>query len=453
MAVDTARDNTTIPSGFTYLGQFVDHDLTFDTTPMPERQIDPHAVHNFRTPHLDLDGLYGNGPTAHPHLYDRQDRAILLLGHNQPSADLQGNPIPRPTAQPFRNDLPRVKLQTDAEGKAPSGGTALIGDPRNDENLLVAQTHVAMLKFHNKVCATKKLGFEDTRRIVTWHYQWVVLKDFIARLVTPTLLDHVLQCGPRFYKTEVDSYMPIEFSVAAYRIGHTMVRERYSHNRVFGPEIADLPTLFAFSELSGTHSPSPPLPFEKRIPVPDNWIIDWNRFYAPPTGKPDPNLNFSRRLDPFLAPALGNLPNGSSNADHRNLAVLNLLRGLRMQLPSGQAVAAQLELPREKILQSEQFGNAADGVVARKAGFDTNTPLWYYILKEAEIFGKGERLGPVGANIVAEVFVGVLRNDKLSFLNAKEPFTPDPELGARAGSYTMFDLLQFVGELNPIGRS
>ena len=445
---DVAGDNKTVPAGFTYLGQFIDHDITFDPTPIPERIVDPLRVHNFRTPKLDLDSLYGLGPAGHPFMYKRSDAGagpFFLIGRNRESKDQNGVTIPIRD-----NDLPRHD----------DNGFAMIGDPRNDENLIVAQLHLAFLKFHNKVVDHLQASgldddeklFAEVRKKVTWHYQWIVLHDFLPRIIDPAILQDVLQNGRKFYQFGDDAFIPIEFSVAAYRLGHSMVREEYDYNRVFGPgpgrlAPATLRILFEFTGFSGRDVPGS----IQEMPVPTNWIIDWRRFFELPRANPNPPaLNLTRKLDPFLVPTLHALP-GSDQQNPKptdSLAVRNLLRGNRMQLPSGQSVAAAIRIAP---LPASEIASGPDGNVARAQGLEHQTPLWYYILKEAQIKGEGQHLGPVGSRILAEVFVGILQGDSNSFLAQNRAWTPD--LPAKtAGKFTMVDLLNFVGEVNPIGE-
>ena len=218
-----AGNNDKVPSGFTYLGQFVDHDITLDLTAIGEKESDPTAVENFRTPALDLDSVYGLGPDGSRHLYARNPGdadgknpgPTFLIGKtiNVAAGGVTGD---------HRNDLPR----------GPEG-FALVGDHRNDENLIVAQTHVAILKFHNKVCAQLAAAgtpanaiFAEARRLVTWHYQWMVLHDWIERVTEKGIVAKILEHGRRFYRFQTTPFMPVEFSAAAYRLGHSMVRER-----------------------------------------------------------------------------------------------------------------------------------------------------------------------------------------------------------------------------------
>ncbi|WP_374470068.1 heme peroxidase family protein [Phenylobacterium sp.] len=416
-------DNPTIPAGYTYLGQFIDHDITFDTTALSEQPRDPQAIFNFRTPQLELDSVYGTGPAGMPHLYQRDNPAKFAIGLT--SATPGGGDGTLPTSMP--HDLPRM----------PSTGFAVIGDPRNDENLVVAQTHLAFMKFHNRVVDQEAVAFEAARRLVRWHYQWIVLNDFVRRLVEPGVLDDVLQNGRRFYLFDGEPYIPVEFAVAAYRLGHSMVRDAYNYNRVFrfgGVTPASLDLLFRFSGLSGTGGD---------VPIPSDWIIDWRRFYEVGQST-EPVLGFSRKLDPMLAPRLQNVPNVGS------LAAANLRRGLRRGLPSGQSVAAAMgiaPLPPAAFDQPDPHPDAK----ARALGFDAATPLWYYILKEAEVQGGGQRLGAVGSRIIAEVFVGLLEGDPESYLAQDRLWRPT--LGRVPGQFEMADLLEYVGELNPIGEA
>jgi hypothetical protein len=239
-------ENPDIPSGYTYLGQFIDHDITFDPVSSLQRQNDPDALHNFRTPRFDLDSVYGRGPSDQPYLYDKSGGVTRLkLGE-----EVGVVPGQQSGAGP---DLPRNEPRQ-RDGQEVFLGRALIGDPRNDENLLVSQLHLTMLQFHNQVidhvAATTPLTgdnlFKEAQRLVRWHYQWVVVHDFLRRVVGDSVVDDILGTEtftvgagiqvsitrPRFqfYNPSNDAFMPIEFSVAAYRFGHSMIRGRYHIN-------------------------------------------------------------------------------------------------------------------------------------------------------------------------------------------------------------------------------
>ena len=436
-----ALDNQTIPAGFTYLGQFIDHDISLDLSPLSAKQEDPTMIENFRTPGLDLDCLYGAGPGPHRFLF-RQDAPKFLIGKADSSPDATGGTIPD-----LPNDLERGRH-----------GVALIGDHRNDENLLVAQTHLALLKFHNKVVdhisptTPAPQLFEEASKLVRWHYQWMVLHDFVERLTETGIVNKLITEGRKFYRFKSVPFMPVEFAGAAYRLGHSMVREEYSHNRVFRPNPprlapGSLAFLFNFSSLSGNINGE--LGGLPRLP--SNWVIDWRRFYNfnTPAGTPSFEFNHSRKLDPFLTPSLHTLP-GFPAGKEANLAFRNLRRGVILGLPSGQDVANEMakKVPSITPLTPAEMATGPDGAVAAQKGFDTAAPLWYYILKEAQVRSNGERLGPVGARIVAEVFVGLVQGDPDSFLS-QPGWTPT--LPAKTpGTFNMTDLLQFVGDISPI---
>lgn len=465
-------NNDKVPAGYTYLGQFIDHDVTLDLTSLTETDRDKLGETNFRTPQLELDNIYATGPSgdASPHLFDRLKPGTMLIGRNGPGG--AGDPRVK-DGLPF--DLPRN-----------SQGIALIGDARNDENLIVSQTHLAFLKFHNAVFENEGHGdFEETRRLVRWHYQWIVLHDFLARLIDTDVLQDVLTRGRRFYLPETQSdygeaYIPVEFSGAAYRLGHSMVREVYSHNRAFRPGAGDasFTFLFHFTGKSGgivgnlaqgldqnqnsalAEKLKLLLPFV--VPdLPGDWIIDWHRFYdlgapkSPPAGStPSDNafiLNHARLIDPFLVPALHKLPGGGGSLPFRNLK-----RGYRLELPAGQAVASHMCV---RVLKEEEITDGDDGKALRDIKLHQATPLWYYILKEAKILGDdGRRLGPVGSRILAEVFVGLLETDPEAFLHKNRNPAWKPTLpSAACGHFTMADLLRYVdqkqpGFLNPINE-
>ena len=429
---DPAQDDSEIPAGFTYLGQFVDHDITFDQTVGFPEIDDPEEIEQARTPTLDLDSLYGLGPRRQPDLYDpstRPSRALFKIGATSPTSDV--NFV-------LPNDLPR---RPDA--------SAIIGDPRNDENLVVAQTHLAFLKFHNAVMDTVSQGEDDdsatftqaeedrkntpfhkTRRLVRWHYQWLVLNDFLPRLVDETVLNDIRTNGRSFFQFQDRPFMPLEFSVAAYRLGHSMVRQIYNYNRVF--TTATLGQLFTFTGAG-------------IAPIPSNWVIDWRKFFGVgPLGL----RNMARKIDTELALQLHQLP-GTSPGQPGSLAVRNLLRGSRIGLPKAQDVAEAMGVTP---LTPGQIAGGADGQVLRDTGFDEETPLWYYILKEAEVQAGGQRLGEIGGRIVGEVFFGLVEGDPNSFLS-KEPDWK-PRLPSRVeDDFTMGDLLRLVGEINPLGGS
>jgi hypothetical protein len=452
---DTApSDNPDVPAGFTYLGQFVDHDITLDLTSLGERVHDPDAKENFRSPSLDLDSVYGLGPDGTPMFYERDAATLktgakLLMGTAKASGDPGGGPlIPD---QPG-HDLPRH----------PVTGLAMIGDPRNDENLLVAQTHVAFMRFHNAIVDKLKADgfpsgglFDEARRLTTWHYQWIVLNEFLEKLTgEPGIAKRIMTQGRKFYRFKKWPFMPVEFSIAAYRLGHSMIRDVYSHNRIFRPNggiPATLDLLFRFTaksgQIVGTLQPAA-IPLPQPV-LPSNWVIDWRRFFdfKTPAGTPKFEFNAAHLLDPFLTATLHTLPGETAGSPEAVLPFRNLKRGVMMALPSAQAIAKVMGITP---LTAAQIGSGPDGVVAKKHGFDKATPLWYYILKEAEQKGGKKHLGPLGATIVAEVFVGLVQGSRNSYLSATPAFKPT--LGPTPGKFTMVDMLTFSKTINPLGN-
>lgn len=412
-------DNETIPAGFTFFGQFTDHDLTFDPTSILERQNDPEAIENFRTPAFELDNVYGSGPRVSRHLYDLRDPAKFLI-------EKLGGPD-------SNDDMPRN-----------SQNTALIADPRNDENTIVSQFHVAILKFHNAVVdhLRKKNPndpqvFDKAQRMVRWHYQWIILHDFLPRIVGQQVLDDVLDDRPRerIFRWRNEPFIPVEFSVAAYRFGHSQVRPGYPLNAGFGAGI-----------FNDTLDPSAADPNDlrggKRA---TRRFVEWARFFDGLAGSSGITPTPGKRIDPRLSTPLFKLLIGAPGqvggadvgtlANPQSLAQRNLLRSLALKLPSGQAMAKRLGIKPLKLDELKNLG----------VGFDTSSPPWYYILRESQLEkdNEGRHLGPVGARIVAEVFIGVLRGDRFSFLNANPNWKP--ELANSEGKFVMADLLKFAG--------
>lgn len=414
-----SSDNRNIPAGFTYLGQFIDHDITLDTTSLSEVAQDPSALENFRTPRLDLDSVYGGGPRVQPSLYDRTSpgRAKLLIGLTSDGVF--------PVKAGLAHDLPRN-----------AQGFALIGDERNDENLLVAQTHLAFLRLHNRMVdrlvdsmPADRL-FDAARRATIDLYQAMVLRDFLGKLCDVNDIAAAV-AGRRVFRFETfgafgQPYMPAEFSAAAYRLGHSMVRNAYSHNRFFGPAGPGPGTFdffFRFTAKSGLiGTPGNPATF------PSDWIIDWRRYldFTLPNEVSTFDGNFTRTIDPYLAEELHLLgvPQAAQGAPRpaptaaSSLAVMNLRRGVKMLLPAAQDLATFMGVP---IVPAADIAAAGpDGAVAARHGMHERTPLWYYILKEAELTQGGQRLGPLGSLIVAETFVGLLQGDPQSLL-ARNP--------------------------------
>lgn len=418
-----------IPAGYTYLGQFIDHDITFDPVSSLQRQNDPEGLHNFRTPRFDLDSLYGAGPNNSPFMYDPSidgGRTAMLIGQNANG----------------EFDLPRNVLPAVADR---SQGRALIGDPRNDENVLVSQLHTLFLRFHNKVLETVRseqpsLGhdelFEETQRVVRWHYQWIVVNDFLPRIVGPETVQSILnpmsgaygappagaevafpRFDLRFFRWQEQPFMPVEFSVAAYRFGHSMIRPTYKINQ-------DIPELPIFSP---SEDPGPLEALHGFRPLPSKWRVDWKFFFE---SSDLANMQVARRIDSKLAIGTFNLP---ETGLMRNLAARNLKRARALSLPSGQRVARAMGI--------EPLSDEKLAITDISEEFVGNAPLWFYVLKEAELpEGGSGKLGPLGGRLVAEVLLGLLKGDPMSYANVEPGWTPS--LGSE--SFAMSDLISFV---------
>jgi hypothetical protein len=445
--VDDEETTKPIPAGYTYLGQFIDHDLTFDPVSSLARQNDPDALVDFRTPRFDLDNVYGRGPADQPYLYDQvatlgpksSDHLLLLLGREVSSDPAIKGP-----------DLPRN-----------SQGVALIGDPRNDENLIVSQLQSVMLRFHNKMLArvgqeTSLAGddlLKETQRRVRWHYQWVVVHDFLPRIAGQDIVDDVLRNEQhtvtssdgkprkvtvpvphlRFYKPRQDAFIPVEFSVAAYRFGHSMIRPIYR----FNSKIKRVPIF------SDNFDPGNLENLNGFRPLPPEWGFEWKFFFElgdNPTNMP---MQKAYRIDQQLVNPLGHLPPRVA-VSPSSLAQRNLLRGLRMGLPSGQSVARAIGVQPipDSDLTVGKLGKPQKLLTSFGSDFRGNAPLWYYILREAELQHEGNQLGSVGGRIVAEVFVGLLATDRLSYLSVEPTWSPN--LADAQGHFGMPELIRFA---------
>jgi hypothetical protein len=450
-ADDPAGDSA-IPAAYTYLGQFVDHDITLevssatgsqltdpDLQPLPLNRI-RQETHNLRTALLELDSVYGLPAERDPGPNDPKMR----IGTVQPV----GPPVPGKDAV---NDLPREGRSVDVVHDR----AALIGDPRNDENLIIAQLHVAFLRAHNRLVdeADPPDRFRKAKRRLRRHYQHIVLHDFLRRIADRQIVRDTIQQN-RVYDPDFDNFfLPLEYSVAAYRFGHSMIRAEYDYNVNFNStgrpntSPATLARLFVFTAFSGE--------IVGLETLPQNWIIQWENFF-PGVGE---FFNEARRIDTELVEPLEHLTIVSGQEEGglaAKLAVRNLLRGYLMRLPTGQAVARALrqrlhgvrDIP---VLTAEQIRQEAERdplqIQALEAGeFLERTPLWYYILAEAAILGDGQHLGPVGSTIVAEVLVGLVRRSPDSILEDGLDWEPNLP-SAQPGTFNLPDLLRFAGVL------
>lgn len=411
-------DNPEHTAGTTFFGQFLDHDVTRDVGSTLGRPTSVRRSTNLRSARFDLDSVYGGGPGESPELYRGDDPFLFLVE--------SGGQF---------EDLPRD-----------AGGQAIIADPRNDENLILAGLQSAMLLFHNAVMERVRaqgledeLAFAEARRLARWHYQWIILNEYLPQIVGQELIDDILSNGRQWF-TPNTPRIPVEFQTSAYRFGHSMIRPSYRANLAGD----DGEPFFAFvfdpstfgdedpEDLSGGHRAS-------------RRFIGWQTFFDFDDGEVKPN----KRIDTTMSTPLFQLPLAAIDSARgepvgpTSLATRNLLRHITWGIPSGQAIAAQTgsdRLSAADLSFLSPFG----------ADLDTSTPLFLYILAEADAMEGGARLGPVGGRIVAEVFLGLLQMDPTSFVAAEPNWWPTLP-GREPEAFVMTDLLTIAG-VDPTSR-
>ncbi len=391
----------TVPVGMVFFGQFVDHDITLDASTTFDSVVDnPGEVANVRTPTLDLDCIYGLGPEAQPYLFEQGGTfggVKLLTGVDNPGqAGLRDSDLLR----------------------SPNG-RAIIGDPRNDENRVISQIQLAIIRFHNHVAQTlhDETGleghdlYEHSRQQTTWHYQWAVVNDFLTDMCGVPVVEKILGCGRQHYCSEVP-FIPIEFSVAAYRFGHSMipmklqVQKGKSRLELFGTILGR-----GFDALTDPKG-----------------VVDWHELLFTPENR---KVERAQKLDTKMAGDLLNLPFIDGTPAEKSLATRNLLRGNTFLLPAGEKIAVAIGCPEDQIKKVIKKVAKVNGDLG-----DEGIPLWLYLLAEAEVIGRaesdgstneGEGLGPVGAAIVAETLIGLLELDDHSYLGANRNWSPREE--------------------------
>lgn len=421
------HDNPGMTAGVTFVGQYLDHDITLDLRSPLTGTANPDSTKNFRTAAFDLDSVYGGGPELSPELYDHSSGDIKMRVEAIPGSEAVS-----------RNGVVRFDVPRDADNKA------IIGDARNDENLIVSQFNLAMLRFHNATVDRLRADpahagdsaealFREAQRLVRWHYQWIIVHEFLPLTIGQDRVTDLLVNGQRFYRPVGTPKLPVEFSGAAYRFGHSQVRPSYRVN--FGPDAGPQLFMFVFDDTLDPNAADPnDMRGGKRAP---RRFIDWQTFFDFQDGSVRPN----KRIDTKLSSILFMLPGSKAPAPGlpsdgvQSLASRNLMRHLTFGLPSGQAVAAAIGVPA---LTAVQLSDLAP------FGMENNTPLWFYVLKEAEIEENGLRLGSVGGRIVGEVFFGLLKADVSSYLTAQPDWTPELP-SATPGDFRITDLLRFAG--------
>jgi hypothetical protein len=412
------RDNPTHTAGMTFIGQFIDHDLTRDLTSPLGVPTAPEDHRNNRMPAFDLDSVYSRGPRRDRQFYDPDDRIKLPIASGGLFEDF-----------------------------ARQDGRAIIPDARNDENLMLAGIHQAIILFHNKMVdqiresgeTDDRAVFNEARRMTRWHYQWIVMNEVLPAYVGQQEVEAALNRPNIFGNGR--PLMPVEFQGSAYRFGHSMVRPSYRANLdgdngeaffglIFdpdesGPDRADL--------LGGERAP--------------RRFIGWQTFFDFGDGE----VRNNKRIDTTLSTPLFNLPaftielGPGAPLGPTSLAARNLLRHITWQQPSGQAIADELGV--ERVAPADLSDLAEYGL-----GLEESTPLWFYTLREAEIFADGLTLGPVGGQIIANCYVGFMLSDDSSFMAQDPDWTPTVD--TRSGDPESFDMVDFLtfAEVDPDSR-
>jgi Animal haem peroxidase len=416
------RDNPTHTAGTTFLGQFLDHDMTFDTTSVLGVPTSPEGTVNNRTPALDLDSVYGGGPAASPNLY-QPDRLKLRIESGG-----------------LYEDVPRN-----------SNGSAIIADPRNDENAIISGLQAAFILFHNRAVdqlraqgVPEQQLFAQARRLVTWHYHWIIVNQFLREIIGADLVRDILVNGRRYYRPEPGpAFIPVEFQGAAYRFGHSMVRPSYRLNLAGNP---DGTAFFGFIFDPAGQGQADPVDLRggaraRRRFVGWQTFFDFGPSFTDP-GSSNPAIRPNKRIDTRISTPLFQLPLGAiaTGEPPISLPQRNLLRHVTWSIPAGQRIAQTMGVPMLHMQELASYGVA----------LENQTPLWYYVLAEAERLADGLRLGPVGGRIVGEVFIGLLQLDPNSYLRAQPGWVPTLPTQT-PGDFRMTDLLRFA-RVDPASR-
>lgn len=428
-----------IPSAYTYFAQFLDHDITFTDVPKTPRDLTDSCmladslltpwpvdfikreVKNRRARILELDSVYGGDAplTDEGESYHFKLGRVTRAGHGLPNRD-------------EFNDVPRMGRSSDpAEDRA-----ARIGDPRNDQTVLISQLHVAFLRAHNAIVRLKRCSLDEAREILRQHYHCIVVHDFLQRVTAEGTVEAVLADPDPLYKPEAGAFfVPLEFTVAAFRFGHSMIRSVYYLNGNY-PGL-DLGLLFTLGAMKNHDT------------MPEGMVVEWKAFLDGFIGQG----NTARLLDTRLVDTLRAVLDAVERPVpcETRLAVLDLKRGYMMRIPTGQAVAQRIGAHVMTAAEIEKaVGDEGQIRVLRESGFSERTPLWYYILAEAassEVGGGGHRLGPVGSRLVAEVLIGLVRRCKPSILSKTDPPWA-PTLPSKVpGRFDLADLLRLAGVL------
>jgi hypothetical protein len=433
-------NNPSHTAGTTFIGQFLDHDMTFDLTSRLAVVTEPLASPNERTPAFDLDSVYGGGPMVDQELY-----VVAPRTSRERTTKL------RIESGGLFEDLPRN-----------SERTAIIADPRNDENMMIAGLQAAMILFHNKAVdlvrdRDRRLAsdevFDRARQLTTWHYQWMIIHEFLPLFIGQPMVNDILRNGRRFYRPQV-GFIPIEFQGAAYRFGHSMVRPSYRAN--LAGDNDGSPFFGMVFDQSG-EGQSDPVDLRggaraRRRFIGWQTFFDFGPAFTDGPGNSNPAIRPNKLIDTKISSPLFDLPvatiaGGVGRGDPVSLPARNLLRQVTWGMPSGQSLARFMRVPvvpsSDEVLRDlRQY----------RLSLEESTPLWLYVLREAAVLANGRTLGPVGGRIVGEVFIGLLELDRDSYLWQRgwRPTLPTRS-GRVTGDFRMADFLTFAG-VDPTAR-
>jgi hypothetical protein len=376
-------DSKSITNGVAIFSQFLAHDITFDANSRLRAGNRVAGIANDRTINLDLDCLYGQ--KTQDFYYDAEDTDKLLLGKEYTDGTHRWH-----------------DLQRNAQHKA------IIGDSRNDENIIVSRLQVLFIEFHNRMVdhvrstGGPQKAFAAARREVVWHYHWLIIHEFLGKMLDPSIFSRLLKDSARFYTWPAP--LPLEFTGAAFRTGHSQTRDENRINEATEKKLFDLGFFTAMEE-----------------------YVDWRYLFDFGDGR----VQFARRLDPLIGRSFHRLPFVRSN-DRReqSLPFRNIRRGVAYGLPSGETIAMRLGFEPLEVPLTQKLCTAG-------------TPLWYYMLHEAEVLGnEGEYLGPVGSTILGECFLTILLHDDESYLKRYPRWRPT--LGREANRFDFVDLINFA---------
>ena len=430
-------ENPNIPSGYTYLLQFVAHDLVHSAIPLSVAGRLGAGTSNARRTPLMLEGLYGSGPVGSPHLYaldapsdDR--RTKLRLGR------MRWKEAPRAAGCPFR-DIARAQAENvtgidrGIAGQRPALTEALVADPRNDDHAIISQLTAMFTLLHNGLVDLVRRGepvsrtnarfgaayrrFLCARDAMTSIYHTILRKDAMRRVLHPAIYAAYSGSNPRFMDRPAVAggwQMPFEFSHGAFRFGHAMVRPEYRINDLSEHDLNN--TL----EKNSINEPV-------NMPLDETWMVQWSRFFEINGSRP----NFSRRIGPYLSDALGSdhIFPAFDDTERVGLLYRDLLGATLAGMWSVDALIAEIGARRpDFIAGSRLLGDRAWRVEQLRiwlssasaayggltpADIETlsnDPPLPFFVLFEAmqQPEAKGLHLGPFGSIIVAEVIFGAL---------------------------------------------